>query len=68
MDFFESGLLDVGIDLGGSDAGMAQDYYERSCVKTRFDFWGQCPAYQAATNYPKKLLLFGNDADCLPTF
>ena len=24
VDFFEAGLLDMGVDLGGGDAGMAQ--------------------------------------------
>jgi len=34
MDFFEAGLLDMGVDLCGSDAGMAQHHLDGSQIRS----------------------------------
>lgn len=41
MDFFEAGVLDMGVDLRGGNAGMAQHHLDRSQIRPMIQQMGR---------------------------
>ena len=66
MDFFEASMLDMGIDLRGGDAGMAQHHLNRSQIHTTVESSHLLSARQQIIGQfincdAKNMNVFGND-------